>query len=146
MELTSLMVKSIAALVVSVLSVTSATAYSGVMVDLTSPVAPISVPNSYYSATYTKVPFNRVIYDLGGFWDSVSKQIIIPATIPADTYGVFNCNVRWQPTNGFRIQVLVSKYDASTGTQLQSAYPEAAPDNRLFTGGTTADHFSINHP
>ena len=124
----------------------SALAYDGVMVDLTTPVSPVSVPNSYYAATYVKVPFNRVVYDLGGFWDASSKQIVIPATIPAGTYGIIRCNLRWQPTNGYRIQVLISKYDASSGQQMQSGYPEAMPDNRLFTGGTTADHFTVTHP
>lgn len=106
----------------------------------------VTVPNSYYSATYVKVPFPHVVRDASGYWDAVSKQFIIPTTIPADTYGIFNCNIRWQDTGGYRVQVLVSKYDASTGVQLQSQYPEAQPDNRPFTGGTTTDHTGLTHP
>ena len=107
---------------------------------------PVSVPNSYYSATYVKLPYTTVIRDTGGFWDASRKEFVVPSTIAADTYGIFRCNVRWQDSGGYRVQALISKYDASTATDLQSAFPEAAPQNQLFTGGTTTDFSTVTHP
>lgn len=69
-----------------------------------------------------------------------------PPLIPTGTQGIFHRNVRWHDLGGDRVQALISKYDASTGTQLQSAYPEAAPGNQLFTGGTTTDYPTMTHP
>lgn len=106
----------------------------------------VSVPNSYYAASYVQIPFPTVIRDPGGFWDTSSKQFVVPATIPANTFGILRCNARWQDSGGYRVQVLISKYDASAGVQLQSAYPEAAPQNQLFTGGTTTDQVTVTHP
>ncbi|MFA7416118.1 MAG: hypothetical protein WC048_16730 [Rhizobium sp.] len=139
------MKRFVLAVLAILLPVTSAFAYDGAMVSLWSNSA-VSVPNSYYSASYTKLVFPDVNYDTDGFWDASSNQFVIPNDIPAGTYGIISCHVRWQPTGGLRVQVLVSKYDASAGVQLHSNYPESAPDNRLFTGGTTTDHTSTTHP
>lgn len=126
-------------------SAAQALTFQGAMVDFQSS-HPVSVPNSYYGAYYIRVPFQTAIYDTSGFWDSTTNQMIVPSTIPAGTYGVVMCHLRWQPNSNASIQVFVSKFDASAGVQLHSGYPESAPDNRAGISGTTADHFSVTHP
>jgi len=120
-------------------------AFEGAMVSMWSGNA-IAVPNSYYSASYTKLLFPQVNYDTAGFWDGTINEFVVPSSIPHGTYGIISCHARWQDTGGFRVQVLVAKYDASASVQLYSNFPESAPDNRLFTGGTTVDHASTTHP
>jgi len=106
-----------------------------------------SVPNSYYSSSYTYLQFaNSAFYDTDGIYDTVNKdRLIVPAALDG-MWAKVKISVRWNQTGGYRVQILPTRWDAAQQVDNLSAYPACAPDNRLFIGGTTQDHCSETHP
>lgn len=121
--------------------------FHGALVQLAGP--PVSVPDSYYAATYIYPNFNNAIFDTDGFFNSATpdRLLVPPALVGA--FAIVKCHVRWStvaaPPNT-RVQILPTRFDGASGINNLSGYPSCAPENQFYIGGTTTDHAAETHP